>query len=369
LLVAVGGWPARARLIAALGGLLLAGVAEAAFILELGAGKGGLFAVARAMMAGAALALILDLVVRAARWAGGRTWPLLATALGVGVLLLPPILPAYEHFAEGRPAAVRERPPLAVLTGLPLFWGEAGLGAAPQPNAAFAMLRRHFTIDAFDSIARHAPPRHELMLIAQPRALAPEEFVALDDWVRGGGRLVMLLDPDLRWPSVLPPGDPRRMPATVAIDPLLARWGLMLRADGGDGWIDVSAGDRFRAMVEGAGRLVASRPGCRVQPQGIAAECAIGRGRAMLIADADLLRDDLWIGPGEQPRFDNGPLIVALLDRFAVPAIAARAEPLDWIREDDSRFGPIAAGFAVPLALAAVLLLIGLGRGRGVEDR
>src|SRR3546814_6831952 len=50
---------------------------------------------------------------------------------------------------------------------------------------------------------------------------------------------------------------------------------------------------------------------------GLMADCAIGKGRALVLADADLLRDASWFGPGAQGESrgariaDNGHLVSA----------------------------------------------------------
>ena len=51
--------------------------------------------------------------------------------------------------------------------------------------------------------------------MAHPLAQPAEDLVALDDWVRGGGRVLLLADPMLEWPSKRPLGDPLRPPADV----------------------------------------------------------------------------------------------------------------------------------------------------------
>ena len=66
--------------------------------------------------------------------------------------------------------------------------------------------------------------------MAQPRAQPAEDLVALDNWVRGGGRVLLLADPMLEWPSERPLGDPFRPPPTFADTGLLAHWGLKLDA-------------------------------------------------------------------------------------------------------------------------------------------
>ena len=53
-------------------------------------------------------------------------------------------------------------------------------------------------------------------------------LVELDQWVRGGGRLLLLADPMLEWPSERPLGDRLRPPPAFADTGLLAHWGLRL---------------------------------------------------------------------------------------------------------------------------------------------
>ena len=69
-----------------------------------------------------------------------------------------------------------------------------------------------------------------LLLMAHPRAQPAEALVDLDHWVRGGGRLLLLADPMLEWPSERPLGDPLRPPPAFADTGLLKHWGLRLDA-------------------------------------------------------------------------------------------------------------------------------------------
>ena len=69
-----------------------------------------------------------------------------------------------------------------------------------------------------------------LLLMAQPLAQTAENLVILDDWVRSGGRVLLLADPMLEWPSQRPLGDPLRPPPMFADTGLLAHWGLRLDA-------------------------------------------------------------------------------------------------------------------------------------------
>ncbi|MBX9885608.1 MAG: GldG family protein, partial [Novosphingobium sp.] len=181
-------------------------------------------------------------------------------------------------------------PPLGLFTSLPILWREAdgvsaqlaAPGAAHWARAVLAEGRRLVPLDTL-----LAPGPLADLVIAQPRPLEPAESVALDGWVRGGGHLLLFADPLLTSASRFPLGDPRRPADTVLLGPILAHWGLVLRAQGKAG---ESAGTPF--PVESPGELV-PLPGapqdCRVEQAGLVAQCRIGAGSALIVADAALL--------------------------------------------------------------------------------
>ena len=121
--------------------------------------------------------------------------------------------------------------------------------------------------------------------MAQPRAQAPDNLVALDHWVRTGGRLVLLADPLLEWPSKLPLGSPARPPPMFVDTGLLAHWGLRLEPPD----------ERGPAIRKLAGsRIVTVSPGalfgkCLISSDRLVARCHIGNGEAIVVADADFL--------------------------------------------------------------------------------
>ena len=77
--------------------------------------------------------------------------------------------------------------------------------------------------------------------MAHPLAQTAENLVALDAWVRGGGRVLLLADPMLEWPSKRPLGDPLRPPPMFMDTGLLAHWGLRLDAPDERGPSDASS--------------------------------------------------------------------------------------------------------------------------------
>lgn len=188
------------------------------------------------------------------------------------------------------------RPPLAVMTALPLFWEEGGMARADAP--IIDVLRARFEVRAVD---RPADVRAgDRLLLAQPRDPGPAGLVAIDAWVRAGGHVLVLADPRLAWPSRLPMGDRRRAPSITALGPLLTHWGVVLETtDDGEARRFLRDGRLVTTLA--AGRLRATVPGCRAMEEGLVMRCTVGRGEAVMVADVDLLDDRLWLGDPARP--------------------------------------------------------------------
>lgn len=194
--------------------------------------------------------------------------------------------------------------PVGLFTTLPILWNEEAdvadlLKSSETPHWARAVLARQGPIMALDTL--DAPggkgPLGGLsrLVMAQPRALGPGENVALDTWVRGGGRLLLLADPALTEDSHFAIGDPRRPQAVVLLSPILKRWGLELRFDEAQafGDHDVQVGGTS-VPVNLAGSFIAiDAKACAVEADGVLATCRIGAGRLTALADAAVLaRED-----------------------------------------------------------------------------
>ena len=203
--------------------------------------------------------------------------------------------------------------PLGLFTSLPIFWAETAdlrdlLRSDAPPHWVLAALRRQGEVRPLDSLMAEgtAPVLAGIgtLVMAQPRALAPEENVALDAWVRGGGRLLLFADPMLTEESAYSLGDKRRPQDIVLLLPILAHWQLRLEFDE-----DQPAGERqvgiagIALPVNLPGRLLVT-PGsrrCTLLGKGIIAQCRLGKGQALIVADAALLerqRDPQASGAG-----------------------------------------------------------------------
>lgn len=194
----------------------------------------------------------------------------------------------------GRGTSANE--PVGLFTSLPILWADnPDLGSELRPDAAphwaLKVLAARGTVAPLDVLAPAGLARLRRLVIAQPRPLGPAENVALDDWVRGGGQLLLLADPALTQDSVFAIGDPRRPQAVALLSPILGRWDLDLLFDDsqvlGETSRDVLG---VQTPVNLPGRFATrGQANCRLWADGLAVTCAIGRGRVVALADAALL--------------------------------------------------------------------------------
>lgn len=216
----------------------------------------------------------------------------------------------------GGAMAPRQSETIGLYTSLPITWNEStdirGLVSAEgPPHWALTALRQKGRLIPLDTLADSAGslplPRSAILVLAQPRPLLPQENVALDAWVRGGGRVLLLVDPMLTAESLFGPGDPRRPQDIAMLSPILARWGLSQEFDeeqpAGEHAVALPEGDlpvnlpgRFRLTQDAGQRSRMGKAGegnakCRLEAEGILADCVSGKGRVLAVADAALLEN------------------------------------------------------------------------------
>lgn len=226
-----------------------------------------------------------------------------------------------------------ERLTLSVLSGVPLTADHMTFGASMHGASFRAPVLRRLevigSITLIDSISDQLRPG-TLLLLIHPRALEPQQLVAIDAFVRGGGRAMILADGLSSWPTAYPAGDARNPAVTSLLTPLLTHWGLTLDAPDGLRAMAVThtdSGERLRFFSPG--RLHADGRACVVSTGGVIARCAIGAGRAIIVADADWLDADHWRGPaGEGAAHDtagNIDWLIGQLRRLAGDNAGRRA--------------------------------------------
>lgn len=192
---------------------------------------------------------------------------------------------------------------IGLSTSFALIWSEAGdirgQLATPAPRHwAVTMMAEQGRVVPIDTLADASGkvplPEKALLVLAQPQPLSPQENVSLDAWVRGGGRLLLFVDPMLTAHSDLPLGDPRGPQRVAMLSPLLLHWGLRMEFDPAQ-----FDGDRI-VLVQGmempvnlAGRFAAVSSGpCRIEAEALVADCRIGEGHVLAIGDAAVFDGD-----------------------------------------------------------------------------
>ena len=226
--------------------------------------------------------------------------------------------------------------PVALVTSLPIYWPD-GVDFADLAQTQVASpwtrqaLERDYTLQPLDSLTPLAEARQPLpglempegsstdisqferLAIIQPRGLSPEDNVALDDWVRDGGKLLLVLDPLLTGHYETPIFDPRHPVGSALIPPVVERWGLEMFFDEAQpadlraieaqhGLLPVMMAGEFRLRDQGEAQ-------CELSAEGVIAQCRHGKGQIMLVADAALFEA---YDPG-----DEGALLVRSLARAA----------------------------------------------------
>lgn len=184
-----------------------------------------------------------------------------------------------------RPEA--RQPPLMLVTSLPLIFPEE-FGLDDAGSATLDALEGRYRVVPIGTTEAEALEESDLLLLAHPLAQPAEALVDLDRWVREGGRVLILADPRLDWPSELPLGHMHRPPPYFADTGLLRHWGLRLDAPEEPGPQERTVGGR-RIRVSSPGSLEGE---CEVEGEGLVARCALGKGRATVVADADLLQPE-----------------------------------------------------------------------------
>jgi len=189
------------------------------------------------------------------------------------------------------PRPTAERPTLMLLTSLPLLFSE-DFALQGSGSPALKKVETRYRIVPISVTDEAELRKGGLLLMAQPPAQTAENLVVLDAWVRRGGRVLLLADPVLEWPSKRPLGDPLRPPPMFTDTGLLAHWGLRLDAPDERGPATRQLGG-YSALTVSPGLLFGT---CDVSSDRLVASCRIGRGRALIVADADLLNIDLLGG-------------------------------------------------------------------------
>ena len=188
-------------------------------------------------------------------------------------------------------------PELGLMGTIPIYWGEADdfgevLAGGEGAHWARARLEADYRLSPLDTLDEASLTGIDFLMLAQPRALSPAENVALDAWVRGGGRLLLFADPMLTGESRFAIGDRRRPQDVILLSPILDHWGLALAFDEDrpvGPTLMRAAGAAIPVNLPGSIEVSGGEADCAILVPEVLAECRIGRGSALVLADAALL--------------------------------------------------------------------------------
>jgi hypothetical protein len=219
---------------------------------------------------------------------------------------------------------------IKMMTSLPIIWGEGGsmqaiLSGDAEPAPIYKYWRDRYEMEAVDSLEGLGSSETDIVMLVQPRAMAPADLADLDDWIRKGGDAIIMTDPDLLWPSAFPLGDPQRPLSSGLLSPLLKHWGLELVSQNKPATaVELEYADHKIATIGIGGFEVleldtANEVACKFSETGFIAQCQIGAGRVILVADADFLHEQLWTNDNqwqESGESDAMRFVDTLIDQF-----------------------------------------------------
>ena len=230
---------------------------------------------------------------------------MLAAGVG-GLLALGALGVALGGATDGSDSPVRTTGQrFGVLSSLPIYRAPQASVAdmlaqgEVEPHWLRAELEQGNRLDPIDLLNPQTLAGIDYLLLIQPRPLTPAENVALDDWVRGGGRVLLVSDPMLSGEPAFALGDPRNPQAISVTGPIEARWGLLLepgrtgddveRLVGISGYeVPVALGGTFAKRAPAGG----DPTNCALLSEDLVASCSIGQGHAVLLADATMFEQD-----------------------------------------------------------------------------
>ncbi len=219
-----------------------------------------------------------------------------------------------------RASGSTEKIELGLMSSLPLYWplGEdltSLIDAEQEAPWQRAVLEARYDLRLLDSLSPDDQGISSLvglerLAIVQPRGLSPSDNVALDDWVRGGGQLLIALDPMLTGEYEVVFGDPRRPVGTALIPPVIERWGLAISFDEGQGEgvrsATIAGGQIPLHMAGVISILDPAASSCELQGERTIAACDIGEGSVTVLADAAIFEHQELAG-------EEGSTLSALL--------------------------------------------------------
>lgn len=115
---------------------------------------------------------------------------------------------------------------VAILSGLNLDGGgmQAMMSGGAQPNMIYAQLKQSYDTQMLDPGFAAIPRDVDVLLIAQPAQLSAKQSAVIDQFVLGGGRALIFIDPNSEMASMASGGGE---PSVSDLPTLLKSWGVI----------------------------------------------------------------------------------------------------------------------------------------------
>ncbi len=161
-----------------------------------------------------------------------------------GQEIVPFFVPSREEFLEYDLTQIvsrlnqTHRPVLGIITNLSLDTGPVGLGAIEQgaraqPYYVYEQLLLAFELEFLEQEIETVPDEIDVLMIAHPRDLSDATLYAIDQFVLGGGRILLFVDPYSEVSMQAgPDGQPMRgATESSQFERLMTSWGVTMDSD------------------------------------------------------------------------------------------------------------------------------------------
>jgi ABC-type uncharacterized transport system involved in gliding motility auxiliary subunit len=123
------------------------------------------------------------------------------------------------------------KPLVGIISSLPLDGGAGGMAAALQgqsrPNAIYQELSQSWSTKMIDPNFHQIPPGVSVLMIVHPTGLSNSQLYAIDQYVLGGGRALIFVDPFSELAQSAAGMEPAGVsPLSSDLPPLFKAWGI-----------------------------------------------------------------------------------------------------------------------------------------------
>ena len=236
--------------------------------------------------------------------------------------VLPVLSPERERFLEYDLTrlvynlANPEKPVVSLISSLPISGDPAN---QYRPWAVYEQLQQMFDIRYLGGEVDQIEPATKLLMVVQPQGLTPKTLYAIDQYVMGGGRAMVFVDPHSE-AAAARQRQPGESPTDSDLEPLLKSWGIELVKDKIVG--DPAAARQVQYPVNGRPQVVDYLAWLSMPPESLNRDDMItGELRALNLASAG------WLKPVQGATTVMTPLVTSSAEAQAIDAEAVRAAP------------------------------------------